>query len=258
MRRREFITFLSGAAIAWPLAARGQQERKLATIGLLGSGTAAAQSQWTAAFLGRMRELGWIEGRNLTIQYRWAEGHNERLRELARELVQLKVDLIVTHNTPPPLAAKQATSTIPIVFATAGDPVGTGIVASLGRPGGNVTGLSSQTPETASKRLELLRAIVPNLRRLAILSDMDNLFVKLDLSQMRKAAANLGIEIATFQITRGEVFPRVSKRSRGIARHCMSHQFRSHSSIALALIPWRSRLACRHCTVCGSTSKPEV
>jgi ABC-type uncharacterized transport system substrate-binding protein len=179
----------------------------LATIGLLGSGTAAGQSQWTAAFVGRMRELGWIEGRNLTIEYRWAEGHDERLRELASELVQLKVDLIVTHNTPPPLAAKQATSTIPIVFATSGDPVGTGIVASLARPGGNVTGLSSQIPETASKRLELLRDIVPGLRRLGFLSDMDNPYVKLDLSQMRKAAANLGIEIAMFPIMRGEDIP---------------------------------------------------
>lgn len=206
MRRREFIALLGGAT-AWPIAVHAQQERKVATIGLLGSGTAAAQSQWTAAFVQRMRELGWIEGRNLTIEYRWAEGHDERLRELASELVQLKVDLIVTHNTPPPLAAKQATSTIPIVFATAGDPVGTGIVASLARPGGNITGLSSQSPETASKRLELLRDVVPGLRRLAILSDMENPFVKLDLSQMRKAAANFGIEIATFQITRGDDIP---------------------------------------------------
>ncbi len=205
MRRRDFIT-LVGAAAAWPLAARAQRAA-VATIGLLGSGTAAAQSQWTAAFVGRMRELGWIEGRNLTIEYRWAEGNDERLRELASELVRLKVDLIVTHNTPPPLAAKQATSTIPIVFATAGDPVGTGIVTSLARPGGNVTGLSSQTPETASKRLELLRDIVPGLRRLAIMSDMDNPYVTLDVSQMRKASANFGIEIATFQITRGEDIP---------------------------------------------------
>jgi putative tryptophan/tyrosine transport system substrate-binding protein len=206
MRRREFISLL-GSAAAWPIAVRAQQEREMATIGLLGSGTAAAQSQWTEAFVRRMRELGWIEGRNLTIEYRWAEGHDERLRELAGELVHLKVDLIVTHNTPPPLAAKQATSTIPIVFATAGDPVGTGIVASLVRPGGNVTGLSSQTPETASKRLELLCDIVPGLGQLAILSDMDNPYVKLDLSQMRKAAANFGIEIATFQVTRGDDIP---------------------------------------------------
>ena len=148
--RREFILALGGAA-AWPLAARAQQA-KAAIIGLLGTGTAAAQSQWTAAFVQRMRELGWVEGRNLAIEYRWAEGRTERLAELANDLVRLKVDVVVTHNTPGPLAAKQATSTIPIVFATAGDPVGTGIVASLARPGGNVTGLSSQTPDVARDR----------------------------------------------------------------------------------------------------------
>jgi len=138
LRRREFVTLLGGAAAAWPLAVRAQQA-KAATIGLLGTGSAAAQSQWTATFVQRMRELGWVEGRNLAIEYRWADGRTERLSELANQLVRLKVDVIVTHNTPGPLAAKQATSTIPIVFATAGDPVGTGIVASLARPGGNVS-----------------------------------------------------------------------------------------------------------------------
>jgi len=136
VKRREFISLLGGAAAAWPVVARAQQA-KTATIGLLGTGTAAAQSQWTAAFVQRMRELGWVEGRNLAIEYRWAEGRTERLNELASDLVRLKVDVILTHNTPGPLAAKQATSTIPIVFATAGDPVGAGIVASLARPGGN-------------------------------------------------------------------------------------------------------------------------
>jgi putative ABC transport system substrate-binding protein len=201
--RRDFITLIGGAA-AWPLASRAQQGGKPAIIGLLGSGSAAAQAQWTAAFVERMRQLGWIEGRNLTIEYRWAEGRTERLRELANELVQRKVDVVVTHNTPPPLAAKQATPTIPIVFATAGDPVGSGIVASLARPGGNITGLSSQTPDTASKRLELLRDIVPGLRRLAIVSDLDNPYVKLDVSQTQQAAGTLGVEVATFNIRRGE------------------------------------------------------
>jgi putative ABC transport system substrate-binding protein len=204
MRRRDFIAFSGGAAfaLAWPLAARGQQAK--ATIGLLGTGTAAAQSQWTAAFMQRMRELGWSEGRNLTIEYRWAEGHTQRLAELANELVRLKVDVIVTHNTPGPLAAKQVTSTIPIVFATAGDPVSTGVVTSLARPGGNVTGLSSQAPDAAGKRLELLRDIVPGLHRLAILSDLDNPYVALDASQTREAAGNLGAEVTTFQMRRGE------------------------------------------------------
>jgi len=129
---------------------------------------------------------------------------NLRRSELANQLVRLKVDVIVTHNTPGPLAAKQATSTIPIVFATAGDPVGTGIVASLARPGGNVTGLSSQTPDVAGKRLELLREIVPGLRQLAVLADTDNPFVKLDVSHLRQAGAGLGVEVAMFEMRRGE------------------------------------------------------
>jgi putative ABC transport system substrate-binding protein len=189
--------------VAWPFATRAEQA-KAATIGLLGTGGAAAQSQWTATFLQRMRELGWVEGRNLAIQYRWAEGRTERLNELASELVRLKVDVIVTHNTPGPLAAKQATSTIPIVFATAGDPVGTGIVASLARPGGNVTGMSTQTPDVAGKRLELIRDIVPGLHRLGVLADTDNPFVKLDVSHLRQPGAGLGIEVATFEMRRGE------------------------------------------------------
>jgi putative tryptophan/tyrosine transport system substrate-binding protein len=136
LRRRDFITLLGGAAVAWPLAARAQQTGKLPTIGFLGSTTPAAQSQLTAAFVQRLRELGWIEGQTVTIEYRWAEGRSERFAEFAADFVRLKVDVILTHNTPPVLAAKQATSVIPIVFATAADPVGTGVVASLARPGG--------------------------------------------------------------------------------------------------------------------------
>jgi putative tryptophan/tyrosine transport system substrate-binding protein len=204
MKRRDFITLLGGAVVAWPLAAKAQQGGKRATIGLLGSGTAGAQSQWTAAFVQRMRELGWSEGRNLAIEYRWAEGRTERLPELADELVRLKIDVIVTHNTPPPLAAKQATSVIPIVFATAGDPVGTGIVASLARPGGNVTGLSSQSPDAAGKRLELLRQLVPGLRRLAVLSDIGNPFTEREKGEVQRAARTLGLELATVDIRRAE------------------------------------------------------
>src|SRR5262249_21853049 len=199
IRRREFISTLCGMAAARSLAARAQQP-KAATIGLLGTGSAAAQGQWTAAFVQRMRELGWVEGRNLTIEYRWAEGQTERLAELAGDLVRLKVDVILTHNTPGPLAAKQATSTIPIVFATAGDPVGTGIVASLVRPGGNVTGLSSQTPDVAGRRLELLRELIPGLRQLAILADVGNPYAALDAAEVRRAAGTLGLEVATFEI----------------------------------------------------------
>jgi putative ABC transport system substrate-binding protein len=146
MKRREFIAGLVGAAAAWPVAARAQQRAKLPTIGFLGSGTAAAQSQWTAAFVQRLRELGWSEGRNVAIEYRWGEGRSERFAEIAAEFVLLKVDVILTHNTPPVLAAKQATSVIPIVFATAGDPVGTGVVASLARPGATSRGCQPGRP----------------------------------------------------------------------------------------------------------------
>src|SRR5262245_43303205 len=141
--RRRFITLLGGAA-AWPLAARAQQSAKLPTIGYLGSGTPVTQAQWVAAFVQRLGELGWIDGRTITIEYRWAEGRAERAAEIAAEFVRLKVNVIATSGTAAVAAAMQATSDIPIVFATAGDPVGTGLVASLPRPGGNVTGMSIQ------------------------------------------------------------------------------------------------------------------
>src|SRR5262245_24526659 len=153
MRRREFITLLGGAAAAWPLAARAQQQAKLPTIGFLGPTTPSAQSQWVAAFLQRLRERGWIEGRTVTIEYRWAEGRTERYAEIASEFVRLKVDVIVTYGTPQATAAKQTTSVIPIVFALAGDPIDSGLVASLARPGANVTGLSLQTTDTSGKRI---------------------------------------------------------------------------------------------------------
>jgi putative ABC transport system substrate-binding protein len=171
---------------------------------LLGTGSAAAQSQWTAAFVQRMRDLGWVDGRNLTIEYRWAEGRSERFAEFAAEFVRLKVDVILTHNTPPVIAAKQATSVIPIVFATAADPVDTGLVGSLARPGGNVIGLSSQTTDLASKRIELLREVVPGLRQLAFLSQPDNPYVVFDMRQAEAAARRLGLETASLEIRRAE------------------------------------------------------
>jgi putative ABC transport system substrate-binding protein len=142
MRRREFITLLGGAT-AWPLAARAQRAGKLPTIGFLGQTTRPAASEWVAAFVDRLHALGWIEGRNIAIEYRWGEGSAERFAKIAAEFVRLKVDVIVTSGTPAVIASKQATSVIPIVFATAGDPVGTGLVASLARPGGNVTGMAT-------------------------------------------------------------------------------------------------------------------
>jgi putative ABC transport system substrate-binding protein len=152
----------------------------------------------------RLRELGWIEGRTVTIEYRWAEGRRERFAEIADDFVRLKVAVIITHATEPVVVAKQATSVIPIVFATAGDPVGNGLVASLARPGGNVTGLSNQGTDIAPKRLELLREIVPSLRRLAIMGNPGNPGILLELREVQTAARTLGLEVATLEIRRAE------------------------------------------------------
>jgi putative ABC transport system substrate-binding protein len=171
MKRREFIAGL-GASATWPLAARAQQSGKLPTIGFLGTGTPSAMNQWVLAFLERLRELGWIEGRTVAIEYRWAEGHSERYDEIAAEFIRLKVDVIFT-TVPAVATLKQATSVIPIVFALGTDPVGGGLVASLARPGGNVTGLSMQATDLAGKRIELLGEVVPHLKRLAVLGNVD-------------------------------------------------------------------------------------
>jgi putative tryptophan/tyrosine transport system substrate-binding protein len=203
VRRREFIAGL-GAAAAWPVVARAQQPGKLPTIGFLGSTTLLAESQRLAAFVHRLRELGWIEGRNVAIEVRWAEGRTERFAGIAAELVRLKVDVILTHNTPTVLAAKQATSVIPIVFAAAGDPVGTGVVASLARPGGNVTGLSTQSGDLGAKRLELLREVVPGLRRLAIMGNVGAPNAVLEMDEVQAAARTLGLEVAALEIQRAE------------------------------------------------------
>jgi putative ABC transport system substrate-binding protein len=204
VRRREFISLIGGAAVAWPLAARAQQAGKLPTIGFLGANTPASQSQWTAAFVQRLRDLGWIEGRTVAIEYRWAEGRSERLAEIAAEFVRLKVDIVVTWGTIPALAIKEATSVIPIVFAAAGDPAGTGLVASLARPGGNVTGLSNQQGDLGGKRLELLREVVPDLRRLAIMLNVDAPASVLDMKEVHTKAGSLGLEVVTSEIRRAE------------------------------------------------------
>jgi putative tryptophan/tyrosine transport system substrate-binding protein len=185
-------------------AFRAQQAGKLPTIGFLGAATPSAANQWVAAFVQRLRELGWIEGRTVSIEYRWAEGRSERFAEIAAEFVRLKVDVIVTWGTASIVAAKQATSVIPIVFAAAGDPVGTGLVASLARPGGNVTGSSNQAADVAGKRLELLRAVVPMLRRLAILANIGSPIGVLQMGEAQAAARTLGLEVATLGIGRAQ------------------------------------------------------
>lgn len=203
MRRRKFITLLGSAAAAWPLVARAQQAAKLPTIGFLGASTPPAMSPWTAAFVQRLRELGWIEGRTVAIEYRWAEGRSERYAEIAAELVRLKVDVIVTAGGAV-VAVKQATSVIPIVFAVVNDPVGSGLVASLARPGGNVTGLSLQSSDLAGKRLELLREVVPGLRRLAIMANAGYPAAELEMGEVQATARTLGLDVVTFEIRRAE------------------------------------------------------
>jgi putative ABC transport system substrate-binding protein len=198
VKRRQFITLLGGTAAAWPLAARAQQPAN--TIAFLGASTRSAESQWIAAFVQRLHELGWIDGRNIVIEYRWAEGRDERFAEIAAEFVRLKVGVIVTWGTPTTIAAKQATSVIPVVGAVMGDPLGAGIVASLAQPGGNVTGLSAMVPDLASKRIELLHEVVPSLRRLAILANTGNPAVVLELREVQSAAGALGLEAVTPEI----------------------------------------------------------
>jgi len=204
IRRRKFLATLLGGAATWPLAARAQQPAKLPTIGFLGANTPAVQIRWTAAFVQRLRELGWIEGRTIAIEFRWAEGRSERAAEIVAEFVRQKVDVIVTGGTEYVLAAKQVTSVIPIVFSNVGDPVDSGLVAGLARPGGNVTGLSIQGTDTAGKRVELLRDVIPSLRRLAIMANVGNPAVVLELRQVQAVARTLGLEVTTLEIRRAE------------------------------------------------------
>ena len=202
-RRKFLATFLGGAA-AWPLAARAQQAGKLPTIGFPVPNTRAAASEWTDAFVQRLRELGWIEGRTVTIEYRWVEGHAERFAEIAAEFAKLNVNVIVTSGTSAVQALQEATKTIPIVFATAGDPVSTGLVASLARPGGHTTGLATIGDDLAGKRLELLREVVPHLRRLALMGNVGNDFTVLEVRQLQNAAALLGLEVSTLEIRQAQ------------------------------------------------------
>jgi ABC-type uncharacterized transport system substrate-binding protein len=202
VRRRQFITLLGGAAAAWPLAAHAQPAGKTPTIGFLGADPAGWRP-WTDAFVGQLRKLGWIEGRTIAIEYRWSEGRPERATEIAAEFVRLKVDVIVTSGTAAP-TVKQATAVIPIVFAIAIDPVGGGLIASLARPGGNVTGLSVQQTDIAGKRLELLREVVPRLRRVAIMVDVGFAQGVLEMGEVEATARTLGLEVTPLEIRRAE------------------------------------------------------
>ena len=201
MRRREFIAGLAGAA-SWPLALRAQG--KVPTIGFLGALAPSATSHLLAAFLQRLRELGWIEGRTVTIEYRWAEGRTERFAEIAAEFVRLKVDVIFTRTTPPVLAAKQATSVIPIVFV-GGRSGRHRRCRELWRDRAAMSpACRARRPITAGKRLELLREVVPSLRRLAIMANVGNPFTVLEIGEVQAAARTLGLEVVTLEIRRAE------------------------------------------------------
>jgi putative ABC transport system substrate-binding protein len=254
--RREFMALLGGAAAAWPLAARAQQPGKLPTIGFLGASTRSAENEWIAAFVQRLRELGWIEGRTIAIEYRWSEGHDERLAEIAAEFVRRKVDVIVTWGTVPTIAAKQATSVIPIVFAAMGDPLGTGIVASLARR--NVTGLSALVTDVAGKRLELLREVVPGLRRLAIMFNVDAPASVLDMRgvQQRRTRSASRSPRPKYSIQRISLLP--SMRSKAMRTLFMSVLTRSCSPTWLASTFWRRPREYRRCMVAASTWRGEV
>jgi ABC-type uncharacterized transport system substrate-binding protein len=202
MRRREFISLLGGAAAAWPFAARAQQSVRRPTLGLLIPGSPAIYSQRVAALVQRLRELGWVDGPNIAIEYRWAA--TQHFDEIAAEFVRTKVDVIFTSGTPPTVAAKRATSQIPIVFAPAGDPLASGLVASLVRPGGNITGLSNQTADIAGKRVELLRELAGQVRRLAIMVKSNNASAASEVREVKAAAGTLGIEVLPLEIGRAE------------------------------------------------------
>jgi putative tryptophan/tyrosine transport system substrate-binding protein len=205
MRRRDFISLV--VAAAWPRGVSAELAERLPTIGFLGTSASSNMSRWTDAFAQRLHELGWIEDRTVAIEYRWAQTHPERYAEIAAEFVRLKVDVIVT-TVPAAPAAKHATSVIPIVFILASDPVGTGLVGSLARPGGNVTGLSTQATDLASKRVEFLRQVVVHLSEFAILGNVDNAEIVLEMREVESAARKLGLRVARLEIRRtGDIAP---------------------------------------------------
>jgi putative ABC transport system substrate-binding protein len=203
VKRRDFMGLLGGAGAAWPVRALAQRAGKVATVGFLDVSADSGWSAYFAAFAKRLNEVGWIEGRTITIEHRLAEGRRERYSEIAAEFVRLKVDVIVTGGIAVP-ATKQATSTIPIVFAVANDPVGLGLVSSLSRPGGNVTGLSLQAPDLIGKRVELLREALPDLSRMAVMGNVAYPTTATEMSEVRATASRLGVTSTTLELRRPE------------------------------------------------------
>lgn len=204
MRRREFIALVGGTAVGWPLAARAQKSGKVPTIGFLGASTPSIWSPFVTAFLQRLRELSWIEGGNVIIEYRWAQGREELYAEIAADFVGRKVDVIVTAGTEATMAVEKKTLEIPVVFAAVGDPVGTGLVASLAHPGGNVTGLSNQQTDLVGYRLELLQEVVPSVRRVALLGNIESPVILLEMKAAEEAAPKLGLEVFRLGVRKSE------------------------------------------------------
>ena len=257
--RREFITLLGGAAAAWPLAARAQQPGKLPTIGFLGATTPSGDEPAGCRFCSAAART-WLDRRSQRRdRVSLGRGTQRALRRDRRRIRPAQGRCHCHAGNPTVLAAKQATSVIPIVFAAAGDPVGTGLVASLARPGGNVTGLSIQPTDLVGKRLELLREVVPGLRRLAIMANVDNPAVVLEMGEVQAAARTLGLEVATFEIRRAEDIAPAFEALKGRAdalyvcrRPARHHQPHSHQ------YAWRWPRDCRRCTAFGSSSKRAV
>jgi putative tryptophan/tyrosine transport system substrate-binding protein len=200
MRRREFVALFAGVAVAWPLAAQAQQAAKLPKLGFLTAGGPGVGSPGLPALLEGLRQLDWIEGKTIVVEYRYAENHNDRLPELAAELVRLNVNVIVAAGTLAPLSAKRVTTTIPIVMTSAGDPLENGLVASLAQPGGNVTGLSMMMSELSGKRLELLKQLVPGLLRVAVLWNSTNPYPTIVFKETQDAASRLGIHVQSLEV----------------------------------------------------------
>jgi putative ABC transport system substrate-binding protein len=251
MQRRDFITLLGSTAVAsivCPLGARAQQPAKTPTIGFLGSSTASTGSQWAAAFVQRLRELGWIEGRTVAIEYRWADGGDERVAEIAAEFVRLKVGVIVTHGNTAAAATKRATAAIPIVFAAAGDPVGTGLVASLAQPGGNITGLSIQQTDLAGKRLEILRELLPGLGTLAIMVNAGSPNAMLELDEAQAAARRLGLAVVRSEVRgTGDFAPALNAlKGRVEALYVCSDPLLTTNRLSINTLALRVRLPTMH------------
>jgi ABC-type uncharacterized transport system substrate-binding protein len=248
LKRRDFITLLGGAA-AWPFAARAQQADRTRRVGvLMGFANNSFGQARAKAFQQQLERLGWTEGRTVAIEYRWAQGRLEGFAEFAAEFVRLKVDVIVTTATPSTAAAMKATSMIPIVFVGAADPVAAGLVASLGRPGGNVTGLSNQNRDIAGKRIGLLRELVPGLRGLAILVNADNLGAMLDMHETQAAARMIGLDVATREIRRAEDIASAFEELKGpaFALHVVQDPLINTNALRINTLALGARLPTMH------------